>query len=223
MSCTPFSFIDGQVERVIHANTHTYTHTGTGWYPPPTVLSSPVATSYEVERPFEICRWPKEASRTAWLTSNPRFLSLNRKLRERRRLSNDSTTHGRPRSVFNRAADCTRRPPSPSPWPRNRFTMKILKYKYGRDPASGLEHDRPNSATRANVATIATNVIPWPIVVDRGQRRKRRRTRQVSRTPAAVFAFAFHSGSGNNRPGEFYMARSLVIHGASSTDSPNVW
>lgn len=52
-------------------------------------------TSYEVERPFEICRWPKEASRTAWLTSNPRFLSLNRKLRERHRLSNDSTTHGR--------------------------------------------------------------------------------------------------------------------------------
>lgn len=59
-------------------------------------------TSYEVERPFEICRWPKEASRTAWLTSNPRFLSLNRKLRERHRLSNDSTTHGRPRPVFNR-------------------------------------------------------------------------------------------------------------------------
>ena len=55
----------------------------------------------------------------AWLTSNPRFLSLNRKLRERRRLSNDSTTHGRPRPVFNRGADCTRRPPPPPP-PRAR-------------------------------------------------------------------------------------------------------
>lgn len=76
---------------------------GSSNHPRPPVLTRPVATtSYEVERPFEICRWPKEASRTAWLTSNPRFLSLNRKLRERHRLSNDRTTHGRPRPVFNR-------------------------------------------------------------------------------------------------------------------------
>lgn len=94
---------------VVHTHTHECrAHSDCVWqgssnHPRPPVLTRPVATtSYEVERPFEICRWPKEASRTAWLTSNPRFLSLNRKLRERHRLSNDSTTHGRPRPVFNR-------------------------------------------------------------------------------------------------------------------------
>ena len=79
---------------LIHTHTHTSVvcHTGAvcmchrvvttpdHQFSPATTVAT---TSYEVERPFEICRWPKEASSTAWLTSNPRFLSLNRKLRER--------------------------------------------------------------------------------------------------------------------------------------------
>lgn len=103
----------------------------------------PVATPYEVERPFEICRWPKEASRTAWLTSNPRFLSLNRKTPfiERQRYSRPSD-----RAAFSIGAGF-----GISPWPRNRFTMRILKYKYAprapRRPASTIGSEENDGAT----------------------------------------------------------------------------
>lgn len=45
------------------------------------------------------------------------------------------------------------------PWPRNRFTMKILKYKYA-ETAFGLEHNRPPlDAAPCYVATIS--IVRW--------------------------------------------------------------
>jgi len=53
-------------------------------WPLSTLLPTLSPWAREIERPFEICRWPKHASRTALrLASNPRFLSFNWKLAER--------------------------------------------------------------------------------------------------------------------------------------------